>query len=337
MPTLFQESGHTSRQLFLDPVHPSILGHRLVGEEAARILARWAQGVPIERNPAPLAQPSYSDPFSRQKDGSRRAQTDAAKKTTVRSTPQPRNKNPTFELLGCTSSFRQATAQGDIACARAGKGLSFVSIEIDVPSSQAALASPRLFVMQTELTQGFYKRLLPDAKVPACTPQNNLAEPAAGQPLYCVSFTEAIQLANLVSKKAGLSPCYKIATDRISMPEGVRCTGYRLPTMVEWRALQGSDTPPLETHAWCAKNSDGRTHPVAEKQPSPSLLYDTFGNVSEWIWSTTESPSPSTPKRHAIGGSAGDSAESLRTQDGQALSNDQGDEGTGFRLVRTIP
>ncbi len=80
-----------------------------------------------------------------------------------------------------------------------------------------------------------------------------------------------------------------------SMGEGT----YRLPTEAEWEyvARAGSTTafangqitetgtgydPVLDSMGWYAYNSNGSTHPVAQKQANAWGLYDMHGNVYEW-------------------------------------------------------
>jgi hypothetical protein len=69
---------------------------------------------------------------------------------------------------------------------------------------------------------------------------------------------------------------------------------YRLPTESEWEyaCRAGSNTDwgerkngecgPLEVMGWFSNNSDGKTHPVAFKEPNAWGLFDMHGNVVEW-------------------------------------------------------
>jgi formylglycine-generating enzyme required for sulfatase activity len=134
-------------------------------------------------------------------------------------------------------------------------------------------------------------------------------------PVERVSWNAAVEYANALSRREGLSECYNGSTFK-----GLGCMGYRLPTEAEWEYAARAGTteatyrghltssgrlnaPALDPIAWYSGNSavtyesantcwgwDGKqvpsencgTHPVRQKQPNAWGLYDMLGNVCEW-------------------------------------------------------
>jgi formylglycine-generating enzyme required for sulfatase activity len=84
---------------------------------------------------------------------------------------------------------------------------------------------------------------------------------------------------------------------------------YRLPSEAEWEyACRAGDSKKydLDASAWYAKNSDGSTHPVGEKEANAFGLHDMLGNVWEWCADKYgENYYASSPEKNPLGPLAG--------------------------------
>lgn len=262
-------------------------------------------------------------------------------KPTPNKDEQEKTKKSTYEVLGCGNTFRSLSVDSAVECMQKGEGMSLVSAEISIPPSELNHGVSKMLVMQSEVTQGFYKKVMDKEVVHDCENNLNKAEPEARQPVYCISFKEVAEFANILSEKVGLRSCYDLSEDAIRFRDGLRCTGYRLPTMIEWRFLSPSiREDSIEEYAWFASNAQEQTHPVAQKKPNIMGLYDVYGNVSEWVWKD-EQEVPFTDvlsgeKRVSVGGSAGDVYSNLQYEEARDLDAAKVDEGTGFRLLRVL-
>jgi formylglycine-generating enzyme required for sulfatase activity len=126
---------------------------------------------------------------------------------------------------------------------------------------------------------------------------------------------------------------------------------YRLPTEAEWEyaARAGSNEArfgSLDEIAWYGGNSGSHTHPVGQKRPNAWGLYDTLGNVWEWVqdWydaeyykygSDSDPVGPETGQRRTLrGGSWFYLPLNGRVSYRDAIQPDGGFDAVGFRCVR---
>lgn len=149
---------------------------------------------------------------------------------------------------------------------------------------------------KTEITQAVYKAVM--GENPSRFKGDSL-------PVESVSWYDAVEFCNKLSKKAGLEPAYSI--NGRSVEWNRNASGFRLPTVEEWKyaasggenyKYSGSDN--LDEVGWYKDNSESKTHPVAQKVPNGYGLYDMSGNVWEWCW---DSDSSSSERRYYCGGS----------------------------------
>lgn len=178
---------------------------------------------------------------------------------------------------------------------------------------------------KTEITQAVYKAIM--GENPSCFKGDSL-------PVENVSWYDAVEFCNRLSKKAGLEPAYSINGRTVKWDRNA--SGFRLPIVEDWQyAARGgenyvySGSNNLDEVGWYNKNSEGKTHPVAQKKPNGYGLYDMSGNVREWCWDSISNV------RYNCGG--GWSSNAYYCEVGYEFWSDANitSNNLGFRIVRS--
>ena len=196
---------------------------------------------------------------------------------------------------------------------------------LEKPAHQVTL-SRAYWIGQTEVTVGAYKRFVgaTKAKMPPVAPKLDRGWKRDTFPIVDVIWEEANQYC--------------------------AWTGGRLPTEAEWEYAARGGSPQarygdLTAIAWSKENAGNQTHEVAAKQANGFGLYDTLGNVWEWVndWfdpnyypsGAAQDPSgPATGQEKVLrGGSWIVDPKLLRASDRYSIKPDARSDFFGFRCV----
>lgn len=197
----------------------------------------------------------------------------------------------------------------------------------DVTLTQAYL------IGEAEVTQGLY------ASVMGNNPSQS-SSCGADCPVEQVSWFDAVTFANALSLREDLPPCYAIDGESVSMPSGLHCGGFRLPTEAEWEvAARGGQDLKFSGSDRIDEVRVGNgtaVHPVRQKAPNGYGLHDMSGNVWEWVWdlyseSDTVNPSSGSGMRVSRGGSWIFGETLVSSRDGD--SPEERFSNLGFRLI----
>lgn len=211
-----------------------------------------------------------------------------------------------------------------------------------------AVPGQNFSILATEVTQELYESVMGE------NPSSFKGE--KNLPVEQVSWYDAVVFCNKLSVMDGLVPVYSVSnkTDvsewdyTPSIYSEIKCNenanGYRLPTVEEWQyaanggqefeySFEYSGSDNLDEVGWYDKNSEEKTHPVAQKKPNGYGLYDMSGNVWEWCW---DSRSNNSRVRCNCGGSWYDNSYCCEVVDYKdwSYANDPYDH-LGFRIVRS--
>jgi len=174
-------------------------------------------------------------------------------------------------------------------------------------------------------------------------------------PVECVSWFDAVEYCNALSRKEGLTPAYTInESGNRTVTWNRSANGYRLPTEAEWEyACRAGTTTAYNTGAninnntgWYDANSAGSTQEAGQKPANAWGLYDMHGNVWEWCWDwfgdytsgTQTDPvgASSGSDRVSRGGGWFDSAQGVRSAFRNYGTPSYRYSNLGFRLVRNV-
>jgi len=213
-------------------------------------------------------------------------------------------------------------------------------------TQHAVTLTTDFWMAESEVTQRQYRNLMGSS--PAGFQGDDL-------PVANVTWLDAVTYCNALSVKEHFPPCYQIDGLTAGWANGVKCSGYRLPTEAEWEyaarspattLYAGSDN--VDQVAWYKMNAGPTTHAVKTKTANGRGLYDLSGNVWEWVWDwyqwnysalpLTDPVGPWTGTDRVMrGGSYFYDAEKARVAERSANQPTLPNGSVGFRTARSYP
>lgn len=147
-------------------------------------------------------------------------------------------------------------------------------------------------------------------------------------PVTEISWIDAVQFFNELSKKEKLEPVYDLS-DLDNIKIDLSKNGWRLPTESEWVKFAGSNSN-LYAETWFEENSYNTCKPCAKKSCSKIGLYDVYGLVWEWC-------SDSIMGKYILKGGAWDCSKKYCKKSSRLYAvKDFKSDAVGFRGVRNI-
>ena len=157
-------------------------------------------------------------------------------------------------------------------------------------------------------------------------------------PMAPLTWFEAIEACNALSRQCGIQPAYELDDDGRTVAWVAAADGYRLPTEAEWEyaCRAGTTGPaygPLEEIAWTSLDRLDSPQPVGRKQANAWGLHDMLGNVWEWCWDYAD-PARYGDYRTLRGGGWADRPWSVRASVRRGSAPDAVLEDVGARVAR---
>ena len=164
----------------------------------------------------------------------------------------------------------------------------------EAPRHAVRISRP-FYLGKHEVTQNTYSQLMgnnpSDFSVTGALKERVVGLDTSLFPVEMVGWSDSIAFCNRLSEQANLTQVSFGAETAMTPP--IKGNGYRLPTEAEWefacragtttQFYSGDQVQDLHQVGFSGGNSQHRTHAVGELAANPFGLFDTHGNVWEWV------------------------------------------------------
>ena len=201
-------------------------------------------------------------------------------------------------------------------------GSTYITISVKGVEFKMIKVSDDYFIAETQVTQELWESVM--GYNPSFFNKDNLSTDTSQHPVENVSWYDCMDFIIKLNEEVKFMN-FKFNLPTESQWDSASRAGYKN----EYFEYSGSDD--FNEVAWCAENSQRKTHPVitSDKKPNGLGIYGMSGNVWEWCqdWDSLGS------SRVLRGGSWGDRANGCRVSDRDSLNPEDWDNGFGLRLA----
>ncbi|WP_431113141.1 formylglycine-generating enzyme family protein [Variovorax paradoxus] len=159
-------------------------------------------------------------------------------------------------------------------------------------------------------------------------------------PVESVTWFDAVQFCNQLSKTRDLEPMYWVRGQEVQLKQTSSSPGFRLPSEAEWEYACRAGTREarygnINEIAWYRANAAGRSQPVGLKVANAWGLHDMLGNVWEWC-SDQYDPEVYGPYRVFRGGGWADDERGCLASNRRRSHPTFSIDDLGFRTARSL-